>query len=302
MKSRSRPAQFTRDPLVRGSLGLFAVILAVLLFLPGCASTRKAGGSSLSDALDVAAENARREADDRDDDEEDGDDDVILYAAREIFGGGRRSHHHDRGCYRHGHARCGYDDDSGDVSFDPTLYLGATLDGVHRGEDDALAGGGGVSVRGGMLFPGSDDRFGLEGELSLGWADAGYETRHGMNDVFELTAGLAGRYYFTPSHVAAGPYALAGVRGGAVFWDYAAPVLVDEYGWVSEVASDRLGTWSPYMGMGVSFLRDKPVQLDLGVVTGLQFFNGYTYEGFRNDVFDTTPYTQVRVGFTGTFR
>ena len=183
----------------------------------------------------------------------------------------------------------------------PIFYAGVSLAGVSS-DDSTFDRERQLAFRAGAFAPAEGERFALEAELALGHFDPVPEIASGIEDVFSFTAGGAFRTYGTRSRVPVGVYGTAGVRGGLLRWDYASPLWVDDGYDVYQIRSDHVTTWTPYAGAGVTFFRDRPLQVDLALLTGIQFYGGKTGEGLLNDVFETDTYVQLRLGLLGVSR
>jgi hypothetical protein len=275
----------TRETIVLTTLA--AVLLA------GCASSRREGGSLLSEASREASRSARHKDDDRRDEPKK----KVLHAAREA-----RRHpeptpvvvvvegEEDRAPR--------YRTREEPEATPPTYYV--RLSGGGGGSDSpAFEGWSSVNLEAGVVEDGTDGR--LMGGLELGVSpvrQSGYGTG-GLHNVLELTAGGNLRFYKTPPRKGPAPYALAGFRAGLLRWDYAARLPVeDEWGDVSWVGSDFVNSWTPYVGAGIDLFRSGQTSMGASVAAGVKVFSDYTNEGFRNDLFETAGFVEMRVDLT----
>ena len=277
-----------------------AVVLTALaaVLLAGCASSRR-GGSLLSDASREAARSAGHKDDDRrsDDDRREKPKRKVLHAGREP----RRHRDPDPVVIL---ADAGEDPapryrtrNPGEST--PTTFY-ARLSGGGGGSDrPELDGWSSIAIEAGAVEQGTGRR--LQGGLELGAASVrqtGYGT-DGLTDVLELTAGGNLRFYMTPLRAGPSPYVLAGFRAGLLRWDYAAGLPVeDEWGDVSWVQSDFVNSWTPYVGAGVDLFRSGQTSVGANVAAGVKVFSDHTYEGFRNDVFQTAGFVEMRLDLT----
>ncbi len=123
----------------------------------------------------------------------------------------------------------------------------------------------------------------------------------GLEDEFELGADFSGRFYLTPSHTFLGVYSLAGLRVGTLFWSYRRPVDVITDGGPKTIEDDHLNTYSLYSGLGVSLVQARHFHSGLNLTGGVRLYDPKTFEGFRNDLFPTTGYTQLAFDVTYKF-
>lgn len=90
-----------------------------------------------------------------------------------------------------------------------------------------------------------------------------------------------------------------GLRYGLLRWDYRYPVLaIDEYGYGDEIWGDSIRQVSWLSGIGIIPLRTRfmAVGFDLGV--GRRTYAGKTREGFSNDLFANSWYSQATIELT----
>ncbi len=288
------------DARLIGTREAVALTALAAVLLSGCASSRR-GGSLLSDASREASRSARHQDDDRhkDDDRRGKPKKKALHAGRET----RRNR--DRVPDT---VVILVDDAEGPVpeyrardheEATPTTYF-ARLSGGGGGSDrPELDGWTSIAIEAGAVEQGTGRR--LQGGLELGAASVrqtGFLTE-GLTDVLELTAGGSLRFYMTPLRAGPSPYALAGFRAGLVRWDYAAGLPVeDEWGDVSWVHSDFVNSWTPYVGAGVDLFRSGQTSVGANVAAGVKVFSDHTYEGFRNDIFQTAGFVEMRLDLT----
>ncbi len=269
--------------------------MAAVLGLTGCAGSggHHHGGSLLSEA----SEEAEKEPEDQD---------RVLQGDRH-----RDRHHHDDydevevvvvdgDCDR----PRAWDRDEPEEPSAPRLYFaGAALEGTGFHESAALDGGTGLVLQVGGVLDGGQGRTRLIVDGSATSYDMIPGAYPGIEDPLELALGGALRVYLTPGRAMSGMYAVTGFRVGAFFWDYTNPILVDDgHGRAHEVDSDFVNTWTPYLGLGLSLFKDRGLGLDLSATGGFKIFGRTTDEGFRNDVFQDAPYTQVAVTVSGFFQ
>jgi hypothetical protein len=126
----------------------------------------------------------------------------------------------------------------------------------------------------------------------------------GLNQSFrreyELAVDVSGRYYLTPEHTSVGVYPVAGVQAGVLNWDYASPVLIDDYG-LSSVTSDHMLYVSPYVGLGTSLVQTRHFHFGIQLVGGMRIYDTHTVEGLQNDLFKDEAFLQLRFEMTAPF-
>lgn len=117
---------------------------------------------------------------------------------------------------------------------------------------------------------------------------------------YQLAVDLSGRYYLTDEHSPIGVYPLAGFQVGWLFWDYAHPILVDDYG-TRSVGSDVVSYGSPYVGLGASLIQTPNLHFGVQLIGGMRFYDGHSAEGLANDLFEDGGFWQIRLELTKPF-
>lgn len=273
----------------------------------GCAGTPRSGGSSLSEAV-VESKRARKPRNR-------GERRVSKPRSESrprLFHAGRRAPariHRVVAGYSCDCPRCcerrersnGESDEERSERQERLYLVGMSLGGTRstRGE---LADNTFFSLQGGGLIPGSDRRSFLMVELGAGANDATGPLAGGFRDPFELAAGICVRHYLTPPHTFSSAYISAGVEGSILGWDYASPVLIEEYGWVREVGDDWVGSFAPFIGIGFTMINAGDLRVGTSVRGGYRVYSPYTHSGLRNDLLEDAPYAQVRLELTHSFR
>ena len=108
-----------------------------------------------------------------------------------------------------------------------------------------------------------------------------------LNSEKEVALDLRLRYSFTPAHTFAGLYGVIGGRAGWLMWNYANDItVVDENGNPRTLEDDRLTYYAGYLGVGVAPVQTEHFMLGVDLDVGLQTFESYTHEGFKQDLFD----------------
>jgi hypothetical protein len=115
----------------------------------------------------------------------------------------------------------------------------------------------------------------------------------GLTDELELAADLSARYYLTPPHTFLGVYPLAGMRFGTLFWSYRNPILVTADGGPKTIQDDYLNYYGLYGGLGVSLVQTRHFTTGVHLTAGFRAYDENTFEGFHNNLFPTTGYTQI---------
>ncbi|HEY2955906.1 MAG TPA: hypothetical protein VGK89_11730 [Candidatus Eisenbacteria bacterium] len=122
----------------------------------------------------------------------------------------------------------------------------------------------------------------------------------GLKDELELAADLSARYYLTPPHTFLGVYPLVGMRFGTLFWNFRKPVNVIADGHPKTIEDDYLDYFAIYGGAGLSLIQSRHFHSGLNLTSGVRAYGDKTFEGFRNDLFPATGYTQL--AFEVTYR
>ena len=307
----------------RSLRSLLPAIVAAAVGVPslaGCAGSGRIGGSGLSEAADRARvepekretrtkkERTEKERDTGKEKKErrDGrrEDEDVLQAGIPV----RERHPHPRTVvivdsyagepeYEYGYET---EDLPGD---DPgELFAGFSVGGILAGSNH-LGNGGRASVRIGGIFPETGRRMGGELETGMGWSRFKGALGSGFDNPWEFSLAASIRYYVAPPGRPANVYVLGGLRGALLRWDYRSPLTIeDEYGDRFVADSDWITTWSPFAGAGFVLLRSGEFELGTQITVGARFYEGYTYHGLRNDVFDPEMLAEVRFDLSSVLR
>jgi len=121
-----------------------------------------------------------------------------------------------------------------------------------------------------------------------------------FRDPFELGLLVGARYYFTPGNTLTGVYVAGGLEAGILSWTFQNPVEVASNDGTRQVDSESIVTWTPQVGVGLTPLQTRFVQLGLSLGGGIKLYNDQTlFEAFTNDLFDPAWFYQI--GFEVTF-
>ena len=103
------------------------------------------------------------------------------------------------------------------------------------------------------------------------------------------------RYWLTPDHTFLSLAPVAGFQVGSTLWRYRNPIPIERDGVVEDVASDWINYSGPYAGVSVALVRTAHFELAGTVLAGYRWYDDYTQQGLRNDVFRDVGFTQFRV-------
>lgn len=115
----------------------------------------------------------------------------------------------------------------------------------------------------------------------------------GLKNEYQLSLGVGGRYYFTPSHTLMGLFALGGFRGGVLIWNYHNAIQTFQAGETVTVTSDQLLFNEVYLGLGTTFWQARRVQMGISFSGGYRYYSDYTFKDFENDLFGSEPFLQL---------
>ena len=285
MNRRDRPNRHVRS--LRRAVCLL-LVCSVGLLAAGCAGSRRMGGSSLTEAVEEAGEE-RRDGTKRREDERKREGKKtkrkVLHAGRRlpepvmIVVDAVRSDRHRR---------------SRREAAEPLpLYValsgGKTSFGTRQLDESRF-----LALRVGGFVPEARRRLELGLELAGTAVEVVPRLAGSLHDLGQLSLGLSARYYTEPVTRPVGIYGTAGFVLGALWWDYASPILIEDDHDIHQVDGDWMGTYSPYVGLGLTLSRRHGVRLGTSLVAGYTFFDDHTHEGLYNDLFDPAPFVQVR--------
>jgi len=103
------------------------------------------------------------------------------------------------------------------------------------------------------------------------------------------------RYSLTSPHAAVGIAPLVGFRAGWLSWRYRNGIWVERGGDVREVSDDGIDHYSPYLGLAVTLLRTRHVELGAAGLTGWRFYGSHSDSGLKNDLFGEDRFSEVRL-------
>ncbi len=116
-----------------------------------------------------------------------------------------------------------------------------------------------------------------------------------------LNLGLNYKWFTTPEHTFLGQYFTFGFKYNYMIWSYKNPILADYYDdWgnyegTDEITGDGLSGFEFYSGIGFHVLQVKGFQIGTELSPGVIFWVWETTEGFENDVFPTFWYIKFKV-------
>jgi|GEM_PF-5251032 len=112
--------------------------------------------------------------------------------------------------------------------------------------------------------------------------------RAGLESIAEWGVDTGLRMYLNPENQGRELYGLAGLRLGFMDWVYTNPLeLPNGAGGMETIPDDGVGVFTPYLGLGTSFLKAGKFQVGVSFTLGLRMTLEETFKGFQNDVFPT---------------
>ncbi len=125
----------------------------------------------------------------------------------------------------------------------------------------------------------------------------GRDIQDGVFWVGELGFDFGARTYLTSKHTLFGIYWMWGFKMGLLAWEYpdlgVAPVMA---GTEKPTTRDSVGTITPYLGLGVSFLQTKRVHLGVNFTVGMRTTSEETVLENENNIF-YSPVAEYRLNF-----
>jgi hypothetical protein len=103
------------------------------------------------------------------------------------------------------------------------------------------------------------------------------------------------RYSVTSPYAPFGIAPVAGVRLGVLTWRYLNGVRLEADGLAWDVSNDRINHYTPYVGLAVTFLRRRHVEIATTALTGLRSYGRETNEGLENDLFGQDHLSELRL-------
>jgi hypothetical protein len=117
----------------------------------------------------------------------------------------------------------------------------------------------------------------------------------------EVAAEITIRHALTPDEAPIAISPILGFRAGVLTWDYLNPILVERDGEVRPVGSDNIGQYSPLVGVGLTVLRARHLEIGGALLEGWRFYDDHSDAGLRNDLFHETRFTELRLETRYTF-
>ena len=119
-----------------------------------------------------------------------------------------------------------------------------------------------------------------------------------LREPVELGADVSVRYGLMPENTFLAVAPLAGFRFGTLFWRYRNGLKVERDGELRDVSGDWINDYSPYVGASLTLARTPHFEVGAVALTGWRFYDAYTQEGLRNDLFRDTRFTEIRLETT----
>jgi len=103
------------------------------------------------------------------------------------------------------------------------------------------------------------------------------------------------RYSLTPAYATFGIAPVVGFRVGVLTWRYLNGIQVDRGGGLRTVTGDRLRHYTPYLGLAMTFLRSRHLELGATALGGWRYYDGETHDGLENDLFGDDRFRELRL-------
>lgn len=114
----------------------------------------------------------------------------------------------------------------------------------------------------------------------------------------ELSVGALARVYASETRKL-GLNGFIGCRYGQLSWRYRNPVFaIDPYGYGRDVGDDSIKNIFGFVGVGITPFRSRLVEAGLELGAGRRIYWMETTEGFRNDLFEDSWFTQLTCKLT----
>lgn len=189
---------------------------------------------------------------------------------------------------------------------------------VQQTSDLKTSKGGYIRFAGGISATGGDDYFKKHNhgdfaigsyldeisysscELFVGFSRADMNENSAIhnsikNEPVILEIGIKGYSFGTQRNAFLGPYAVAGISYSQLFWEYRRYVKgMDGY----IINSDSVPGLGICAGVGMILGQNKHFEIGSEILGNIIFWGPKTYEGFENDVFDSTCVIKYRVNVT----
>ena len=109
--------------------------------------------------------------------------------------------------------------------------------------------------------------------------------------------GLEGsiRYALTQPRAGLGIAPVAGFGMARLSWRYHNEIQIETDGVVRTVSSDNLWHYSSHLGVALTFLHSRHVDLGVMALHGWRFYRGESGEGLTNDLFPTHDFNELRL-------
>jgi hypothetical protein len=115
----------------------------------------------------------------------------------------------------------------------------------------------------------------------------------GLARPFEIAADASIRHHVARGDQGPSFYPLAGLRVGVTHWAYRNPVTAWDGDVMTTIDSDWIPYYAPYVGLGVAIVRTRRFHLGVHATGGVRFYESFTRQGFRNDVFRDREFGQL---------
>lgn len=103
------------------------------------------------------------------------------------------------------------------------------------------------------------------------------------------------RYSLTPPYARAGIAPVVGFRVGRLSWRYLHGIWLERDGYERQVLIDTIDHYSPYLGLAVTALRTRHVELGITGLTGWRYYGSHTDAGLENDLFGRDRFSELRL-------
>ena len=109
--------------------------------------------------------------------------------------------------------------------------------------------------------------------------------------------GLEGsvRYSVTPAYAEFGIAPVAGFRVGRLAWRYLNEIQIESSGQLRDVRDDSIWHYSSHLGVALTFLNTRHLDLGVTALTGWRFYGKESREGLENDLFLQDRYNELRL-------
>jgi hypothetical protein len=116
-----------------------------------------------------------------------------------------------------------------------------------------------------------------------------------LRDPREYGLDASVRHSVTPAYAPFGIAPTAGVRLGVLTWRYLNGIRLESDGLVWVVSGDRINHYTPYVGLAVTFLRRRHVEVATTALTGWRYYGRESNQGLENDLFRQDHLNELRL-------